>query len=202
MSLEEAKVSTKDDEGINLNPDPDINEKSLQKQISSKFEEQEEKEELQLSEFLTGDVKKLISKTKEIDSDMIGLALQTQNYKFLIKMLAVQKMERSVLVNLFMRKSQKHVSQLLSFLAYYTEEQGLVFIGEGLDMFHIVKCRNLDNRSLLEHIVHMKMIRQREELLDVLDKIDRTRYPDDKAGSKRRLTEQLKLGLPSCEGWV
>ena len=199
MSLE-AKVSTEDDAEINLDPDPTINERSLQKQKSWEVEKQEE---LQLSDFLTGDG----TKVTKINSDMILLSLQTQNYKFLTKLLAVHTMKRSIIVNLFMGKSKKHVSQLLSFLAYYTDaytiqKHGLGFIGEGQDMFHLVKCRNLNNRSLLEHIVHLNMIKQREELLDVLDKIDQSRYPGHRAGSKRRLTEQLKLGLQSSEGLV
>ena len=41
-----------DDAGINLDPDPKINEKFLQKQKSWEVEKQEE---LQLSNFLTGD---------------------------------------------------------------------------------------------------------------------------------------------------
>ena len=191
----EVEVSPKDDVEIDVNPvNPDINEKLLRRQKSVKVEEQEE---LQFSELT------------KLNSDMISGSLQTQNYKFLTRLLEVQKMERSVIVNLFMGGGKKHVSHLLSFLAYYTDadtsrEHGLDFIGEGLDMFHLVKCRALDNRSLLEHIVHLNMIKQREELLDLLDKIGRARYPQphQRAGSKRRLTEQLKLGLPSSEGLV
>ena len=192
MSLE-VKDSPKDEAEIDVNPD--IDEKSLRRQKSLKLEEQEES--FQLSELT------------KINSDLISVSLQSQNYKFLTKLLDVQRMERSVLVNLFMGASKKHVSQLLSFLTYYTDanairEDGLDFIGSGLDMFHLVKCRVLDNRSLLEHIVHLNLIKQREELLDVLDKIDRARYPQPhhRAGSKRRLTQQLKLGLQSSEGLV
>ena len=166
-------------------------------------------EELLVSDFLKGDVATLKEgmKFNKINSDVIGILLQRQNYTFLARFLDVQSSERSVTVNLFMNKNSRNVSQFLSFLSHYTEgftslEHGLGFIGEGLEMFHLVKCRNLDNRSLLEHIVDFKMIKQREELLDVLDKIDRARYPAQRSGSKKRLTEQLKAGLPSSEGLV
>ena len=94
------KDSPKDEAEIDVNPD--IDEKSLRRQKSLKLEEQEEG--FQLSELT------------KINSDLISVSLQSQNYKFLTKLLDVQRMERSVLVNLFMGASKKHVSQLLSFL--------------------------------------------------------------------------------------
>ena len=137
----------------------------------------EEREEFLVSKFLKGDVETLKEdgiKYNKITSDVICILLQRQNYKFLARFLEVQSSERSVTVNLFMNKSSRNVSQFLSFLSQYTQglinrEHGGDFIGEGPEMFHLVRCRNLDNRSLLEHIVNSKMIKQREELLDVLD---------------------------------
>ena len=69
------------------------------------------------------------------------------------------------------------------------------YLGYGSNMFHL-------KSGLLKYIVDQgnPMIEQREQLINVLIKIDKFRNPKDPKNSEYRVKEMLKLGLDTSEG--
>ena len=82
----------------------------------------------------------------------------------------------------------------------YQNNEFLTFLGREKEMFFL--RRFYQDISLLSYIIDqgITMLKEREELLDLMKKIDEIMYPSDKENSEFRVTEQLKLGLPSSSG--
>ena len=73
------------------------------------------------------------------------------------------------------------------------------FLGESSDCFFL---RTHSSISLLQFIINKgtAMLKEREELLTLMVKIDRHRYPNDLKNSEFRVRELLKVGLPPSKG--
>ena len=119
-----------------------------------------------------------------------------------------------------MTRDAGDISNLLAFIGRHvsrdreTEEDNReimkILIGEEEERrFYLVKTKTLEDkfgnqRSLLQYIVDngARMMKQREELLDLLaEKIERENFFDGK-GTENQVIKMLKLGLPSSAGLV
>ena len=74
------------------------------------------------------------------------------------------------------------------------------FLGEDGNMFHLI--HRFEDRSLLKYIVDQgtSMMKERQELLDLMIKIDKFRNSEDLENSQYRIVQQLKFGLESSRG--
>ena len=85
------------------------------------------------------------------------------------------------------------------------ERKKMLMGGEGEDRFYLVKSEALGEKSLLQYIVDNgpRMMKQREDLLDVLSKHVETKSegkPLDQKEIELKIINNLKLGLPSSTG--
>ena len=74
--------------------------------------------------------------------------------------------------------------------------------GEEKIMFYNIKCKVLDSNSLLKYIEtqNVRLIRQREELIDLSVKIADLNHRDDPEKAMEEVINHYKSGLPSGEG--
>ena len=125
-----------------------------------------------------------------------------------------------ILVELFVTRDAGDISNLLSFIGRHILRDGetnegednckimKILSGEEEERrFYLVKTKTLEDkfgnqRSLLQYLVDngARMMKQREELLDLLaEKIERKNLFDGKA-TENQIIKMLKLGLPSSAG--
>ena len=79
----------------------------------------------------------------------------------------------------------------------WREDELHTFLGEDDNMFHLRKKEYNDDVSLVKFIVSQKLIQQREQLIDLLKKIDNKLNRDDIENCEYRIIEQIKRGISS-----
>ena len=120
----------------------------------------------------------------------------------------------SSLASRMMNKDPSNISSILDFLSKkldksedYQKTKEILGIeimkGEQKVMFYNIECKRLDKKSLLEYIdsQNVRLVRQREELIDLSVKIANLKNRDDtKETAMEEVINHYKSGLPSGVG--
>ena len=150
----------------------------------------------------------------------IAAALALNKEDFLLKFIRKVSEKRGTYVDSFLTRDAEDISNFLAFIRrHVTRDEGgrdttdpnikMLIGGEGENRFYLVKTKALKDkagdRSLLQHIVDngARMIKQREELLDLLaEKIENLSSTSrlDGKDTEIKIIQNLKLGLPSSPG--
>ena len=155
--------------------------------------------------------------SKENYKVYIAAALALNKQDFLMKFIKKVSEKRGKLVDSFLSKNAEDISNLLAFIRRHatTDEDEkntldkniqILIGGEGKNRFYLVKTKALGDKSgpksLLQYIVDNgpRMIKQREELLDVLVNCVENVNSEDKKEIELKIINNLKLGLPSSPG--
>ena len=80
------------------------------------------------------------------------------------------------LVNNLMNKDSEKISLILDFLAKHCRAERIrSLLGGGKNVFYLIPCKEFENKSLLQYIdaQGIRMVRQKEELIDLAIKIQR-----------------------------
>ena len=115
---------------------------------------------------------------------------------------------------MLMTKDQEKISNVLDYFTKIVEKKTKNFqetkemygieTRDGKDriIFYLLKCRQFDDKSLLEYIdsQNVRFHRQREELIDLSVKIAGLNHGGDNEAAMEEVIKNYKLGLPSGEG--
>ena len=164
---------------------------------------------------------KILSSYSSVGNENLSIAaaLALNKEDFLMKFIKKVLKKKGKLVDSFLTRDAEDISNLLAFIGkHLTREFGrdttdqkikMLIGGEGEKRFYLVKSRALrdetGDRSLLHYIVDngARMIKQREELLDLLaEKIENVNSKESLEGkdTEQKIIQNLKLGLPSSPG--
>ena len=94
-----------------------------------------------------------------------------------------------------MNKESDKISLMLDFLSKNSRDERISFLlGQGKNLFYLIKSEELDGKSLLQYIVDQgsRMVRQKEELIDLAIKIS-------KINQEGKLINKFKRGISSDE---
>ena len=156
--------------------------------------------------------------SEENNNYYIAAALAENKDDFLMKFIKKVSEKRGKLVDSFLSKDAVDISNLLTFIRRHvtknenTTDQNIKMLigGEGKNRFYLVKTKALGDKSgpksLLQYIVDNgpRMMKQREELLDVLvthiENVDSENKPLVKKEIELKIINNLKLVLPSSTG--
>ena len=113
-----------------------------------------------------------------------------------------------------MTKDQEKISNVLDYFTRILEEKTFDFqqtkemygietrAGKDRIIFYLLKCKEFDDKCLLEYInsQNIRLLRQREELIDLSVKIAGLNHGGDNETAMEEVIKNYKLGLPSGEG--
>ena len=145
------------------------------------------------------------------------MAIMVKHEDFIIKTLnfdEIQDQNSSTIIQMFVAKDAELIRTFLSFISKYFYETFQIssleltrsvrpgfekFVSRDEILFYLQKLPILDNRSIIQYIVEggNDMIVLREQLLDLMVKIDRKIYLEDFDSSENRLIDSVKRDIPS-----
>ena len=108
---------------------------------------------------------------------------------------------KMLLTNKISKYSETSIEKRVANIIKYAESvnfNSTVFEDKEVQKFYMVK--DDEGVSMLEAIVDLKLLKEQEQLLDILTQIDRINFQSKKEMEEFRITEQIKVALQSSEG--